>query len=685
MLTAYMARTGIGDAELARRIGVSRLTLVRWKLGVTSRPRHREDVARCAELLRLTPYERNEFLLAAGFSSEDAVEPVVPQPLEPPEPAAYGVPEPSDDAVGAERRPRGKVLWAAVAAAALLLVVLGGVAVIGLLGRGAYPAAADGESLIVTAPFVNYTGGQQEFNVHGRLRDQIEREVLAAGLSDVRTAEWPEEIAAEEAAVAVGLRSGAKIVIWGEYDSGRVVASFTIPRSRSEPYDQQVVDLSTSPSELPATINVGLAEEVRYAALLTLGQLYLDQESYHAAKLVLLRAMAEPPLDPDTLTSIRFRLGRAYQGGDAADLDEAITLFTQVLAVRPNSVDTYNSRALAYLGRGGAGDVDRALADLTKAADTKPRDAATYLNRAVAYMESGRGEDLDRAIADLTRAMTLRIDYAAAHVNRAGAYLQRNGPGDLDLVSCIQSTLAKAGHAGQDFVSGLGPYEGLGVFVGNVQVAVDGSLQFGAALMHAPAQLLFGEQTEPALHQVQPGGAGGREMNMEAGPLGEPVPDQRRLVGGVVVGNQVHVQLGGHLGLDGIEKLAELQGPVAAVALANHLTGPGVQSSEEGRGAVAHVIMGAPLGLARTQGQKRPGAVQGLDLGLLVHAQDQRPVRRVEVEPHNIPHLLDEEGVRRQLEGLGAVGLQRERHARCGSRCCGSDRNAGPWTGCSSV
>ncbi len=70
--------------------------------------------------------------------------------------------------------------------------------------------------------------------------------------------------------------------------------------------------------------------------------------------------------------------------------------------------------------------------------------------------------------------------------------------------------------------------------------------------------------------------------------------------------------------------------------------------------------MGAPLGLARTQGQKRPGAVQGLDLGLLVHAQDQRPVRRVEVEPHNIPHLLDEEGVRRQLEGLGAVGLQRE-------------------------
>ena len=59
---------------------------------------------------------------------------------------------------------------------------------------------------------------------------------------------------------------------------------------------------------------------------------------------------------------------------------------------------------------------------------------------------------------------------------------------------------------------------------------------------------------------------------------------------------------------------------------------------------MAHVIMGAPLHLARAQGQQRPGAVQGLDLGLLVHAQDQRPVRRIKVESHNVPHLFDEEG-----------------------------------------
>ena len=72
LLTEYMARIGIGDAEMARRIGVSRLTLIRWKEGVTTRPRYREDVLKCADLLRLTPAERDSLLLAAGFSPDAA-------------------------------------------------------------------------------------------------------------------------------------------------------------------------------------------------------------------------------------------------------------------------------------------------------------------------------------------------------------------------------------------------------------------------------------------------------------------------------------------------------------------------------------------------------------------------------------------------------------------------------------
>ena len=319
-----------------------------------------------------------------------------------------------------------------MAAAVLAAAFVTRLAVVTLPGGPEYPAAAEGESLIVMAPFVNYTGGQQGFNIHGRLREAIDREVLAAGLTGVRTVEWPEEIDGEEEAVTAGRRSDATIVIWGEYDSGRVMAVFTIPASHSAEHDQQVVDVAFSPSELSTTINVGLTEEVRYVALLTLGQLYLEQDSFDLAKTVLIRTMDQPPSETDALAALRFWLGRAYQGGDLADLDEAVWLFTQVLAVQPRSVDTYNSRALAYLERDRPGDADLALADLTRAVSIDPERADTYLNRAVARMERGEVSDLDRAISDLTEAIDIRLDYAAAYVNRAGAHMMRGGSGDLD-------------------------------------------------------------------------------------------------------------------------------------------------------------------------------------------------------------------------------------------------------------
>ena len=70
LLTEYTRRAGISDSELARSIGVRRQTIFRWKEGVVSRPRHRGDVLALAKRLRLTPEERDELLLAAGFRPE---------------------------------------------------------------------------------------------------------------------------------------------------------------------------------------------------------------------------------------------------------------------------------------------------------------------------------------------------------------------------------------------------------------------------------------------------------------------------------------------------------------------------------------------------------------------------------------------------------------------------------------
>ena len=441
LLTSYMARIGVGDAEFARRLGVSRLTLIRWKEGVTLRPRYREDVLRCAELLRLGPDERDGLLLSAGFSPVDAPQPedaqAAPSSADVDEANETDEPQPiaqeAEPDSGVHRsRTRKKPLVLAVALVVLLAAVgAGGGAVTFMSGPG-HPTAVDGESLILMAEFANYTAGQQGFNVRGRLKQEIDQEVRKSGLSTIRTAEWPMTIASESAASDAGQRAKAAIVIWGEYDSGRVMATFTIPEGRSDTHQQLVVDIDSSPSDLPTTINIDLPDEVRSLALLTLGQLYLDRSDFDHAKTVLVQALGRPPIDPDTLASLRYRLGLAYLGGELADLDEAIWLFTQVLAVKPRSADTYSSRGLAYSERGRKGDSALAVRDLSQAVAISPDSESSFVNRAAIYLERGWPRDSDLALDDLETALSINPRSTNALVNRAAAYLYQGGEGDLE-------------------------------------------------------------------------------------------------------------------------------------------------------------------------------------------------------------------------------------------------------------
>ena len=438
LLTSYMARTGVGDAEFARRLGVSRLTLIRWKEGVTLRPRYREDVLRCAELLRLGPGERDSLLLAAGFAPAEPRHPeesgLVPDALdtekpEDPEPAS---PETRLSRGSEANRPRKTALTLGVAAIAVVVLAGGGVVAVIFMGGPGYPTASDGESLILMAPFANYTAGQHGFNVRGRLKQEIDQEISKAGLSSVHTAEWPTIISSESSASDAGQRSGATIVIWGEFDSGRVMASFTVPQAKTGSTRRHVVDIDSSPSDLPTTINIDLPDEVRSIALLTLGQLYLNDGDFDLAKKVLIQAMANPPIDPDALAGLRYRLGRAYLGGELVDLDEAIWLFTQVLAVKPRSADTYSSRAVAYMERGRVGDSELALRDLMQVGVISPKSESLYVNRSALYLKRDLPGDIGRALDDLETALTINPDSANALVNRASAYLERAETGDMD-------------------------------------------------------------------------------------------------------------------------------------------------------------------------------------------------------------------------------------------------------------
>jgi hypothetical protein len=70
--------------------------------------------------------------------------------------------------------------------------------------------------------------------------------------------------------------------------------------------------------------------------------------------------------------------------------------------------------------------------------------------------------------------------------------------------------------------------------------------------------------------------------------------------------------------------------------------------------------VGDAIDVAEAHRQHGLRALQRLNLALFVDAQDDRVIRRVEVQPDDVPNLLDEQRVGRQLEAPGAVRLDPE-------------------------
>lgn len=98
-------------------------------------------------------------------------------------------------------------------------------------------------------------------------------------------------------------------------------------------------------------------------------------------------------------------------------------------------------------------------------------------------------------------------------------------------------------------------------------------------------------------------------MEVEPWPFGEPDTDERRLVGPVVVHDDVHVELGAHALLDAVEELAELDGPVAAVSVGDYGAGLDVERRKQRRGAVSPIVVRSPAVADATEGA--PDATDG--------------------------------------------------------------------------
>src|ERR1700722_1763983 len=101
-------------------------------------------------------------------------------------------------------------------------------------------------------------------------------------------------------------------------------------------------------------------------------------------------------------------------------------------------------------------------------------------------------------------------------------------------------------------------------------------------------------------------------MDAPSRPLCQPVADQRRLVGCVIVHDEMNVQTVGYGGFDLIEKFAELFGAMAPVTLADDSAGCDVEGGKQRCGAMTLVVVTTACRLARSHGQHGLAAVQRL-------------------------------------------------------------------------
>ena len=161
------------------------------------------------------------------------------------------------------------------------------------------------------------------------------------------------------------------------------------------------------------------------------------------------------------------------------------------------------------------------------------------------------------------------------------------------------------------------------------------------AAERAPADGALGDQTEPARYLIQPRGIGGRVVEVVARPLCQPSSYSGMLVSGVVVDDEMNVEILRHAGIEAAEEGEKLLMPVAGLAFGEDGAGGDVEGSKQRGGTVADVIVGDAFPVAQSHGQHGRGAVQGLNLAFFVHAQHQGVLGRVQIEANDIPHFLD--------------------------------------------
>jgi tetratricopeptide (TPR) repeat protein len=104
--------------------------------------------------------------------------------------------------------------------------------------------------------------------------------------------------------------------------------------------------------------------------------------------------------------------------GKYTDPQKAIEYLTNAIRLKPDLVQAYNNRGMAYRSLGRYKD---ALKDYSEAIRLKPDLAQAYNNRGIVYRHMNQ---IKKAIGDYSEAIRLKPDLVQAYNNRGAAYLR---------------------------------------------------------------------------------------------------------------------------------------------------------------------------------------------------------------------------------------------------------------------
>ncbi|MEZ4868435.1 MAG: hypothetical protein R3C14_44310 [Caldilineaceae bacterium] len=296
------------------------------------------------------------------------------------------------------------------------------------------PVASPGQSMLLVAQFKGYTANER-FNVAGRIQEALQQQIEAAHLVSTTVEIWPEEMRGSAHVAQVLATAHAALLIWGEYDSGRVQVNLAL----GDGLQAQNRDFPlTSSDELVTTINSTVPSEIRLVALTAFGRFLRSQKEYAQATAAFERALKLQPANPNTKALLNFYLGTvAEQDHSLAAMEQAIGYYARAIALNDRLYDARYNRGTVLLNRAyilPAGSplitqsLDAAIADLTKVIDFKADYLKAYLNRGIAYYERDGADDMAAAIQDFSHILAVEPENYMAYFHRGLAYIRAGEP-----------------------------------------------------------------------------------------------------------------------------------------------------------------------------------------------------------------------------------------------------------------